>query len=174
MRSHIRRCFDTCETCPSCRMVLFCLFYHSNIKLMYCFAGKMSILGDGPDLPGKQNPAHPRGWTRNPQSTPRDPLRGPVSRYEVFAFFGPKQVHPRGWTGFGWKTSEGVHREGGRGEGKPSPGQGLTLRPRSTDFGTDFGWFRRALGMVWGYFRDDFGPTLKNRKFESSELKINP
>ena len=38
-------------------------------------------------------------------------------------------------------------------------------------FGTDLGWFGGALGTVWGYFRDDFGPTLKNRKFESSELK---
>ena len=26
-------------------------------------------------------------------------------------------------------------------------------------------------GMVWGYFRDDFGTTLKNQKIESSELK---
>ena len=54
---------------------------------------------------------------KHPKGAPEETLL----RYEVFAFFGPKQVHPRGWTGFGWKTSEGVHREGGRGEGKPSP-----------------------------------------------------
>ena len=39
------------------------------------------------------------------------------------------------------------------------------------NFGTDLGWFGGASGTVWGYFWDDFGPTLKNRKFESSELK---
>ena len=38
-------------------------------------------------------------------------------------------------------------------------------------FGTDLGWFGGALGTAWGYFRDDFGPILKTRKFESSELK---
>ena len=38
----------------------------------------------------------------------------------------------------------------------------------------DLGWFGVDLGMVWGYFRDDFGPILKNRKFESSELKHEP
>ena len=38
-------------------------------------------------------------------------------------------------------------------------------------FGMDLGWFGGALGTVWGYFRDDFGPILKNRKSESSELK---
>ena len=41
-------------------------------------------------------------------------------------------------------------------------------------FGTDLGWFEGALGMVWGHFRDDFGPTLKNQKFESLELKNSP
>ena len=39
------------------------------------------------------------------------------------------------------------------------------------NFGTDLGWFGGALGTVWGYFRDDCGPTLKNRKSGSSELK---
>ena len=29
-------------------------------------------------------------------------------------------------------------------------------------------------GMVLESFRDDFGPTLENRKFESSELKKSP
>ena len=38
-------------------------------------------------------------------------------------------------------------------------------------FGTDLGWFGGDFGTVWGHFRADFGPTLKNRKFESSELK---
>ena len=39
------------------------------------------------------------------------------------------------------------------------------------NFGTDLGWFGGAFGTVWGYFRDGFGPTLKSRKIESSELK---
>ena len=39
------------------------------------------------------------------------------------------------------------------------------------NFGTDLGWFGDDFGMVWGYFRDGFGPTLKSRKFGSSELK---
>ena len=64
----------------------------------------MSIIEDGPQFPNR----------------PKGTMEGPVSRYEVFAPVGPKQVHPRGWAGFGLKTGEGVHREGGRGEGKPS------------------------------------------------------
>ena len=39
------------------------------------------------------------------------------------------------------------------------------------NFGTDLGWFGGDFGMVWGYFRDGFGPTLKNRKIECPELK---
>ena len=47
-----------------------------------------------------------------------------------------------------------------------------TENPRFSDqkfkmfenFGTDLGWFVGALGVVWGHFRDDFGPTLKNQK----------
>ena len=41
------------------------------------------------------------------------------------------------------------------------------------NFGTDLGLFGADLGTVWGHFRDDFGPTLKTRKIESSELKNN-
>ena len=37
--------------------------------------------------------------------------------------------------------------------------------------GTDLGWFGNDFGMVWGYFRDGFGPILKTRKFDSLELK---
>ena len=37
--------------------------------------------------------------------------------------------------------------------------------------GADLGWFGDAFGTVWEYSRDDFGPILENRKFESSELK---
>ena len=29
-------------------------------------------------------------------------------------------------------------------------------------FGTDLGWFGGDLGMVWEYFRTDFGPILKS------------
>ena len=36
--------------------------------------------------------------------------------------------------------------------------------------GTDLGWFGDDFGMVWGYFRDGFGPISKSRKNESSEL----
>ena len=39
------------------------------------------------------------------------------------------------------------------------------------NFETDLGWFGSDIGMVWGYFRTNFGPILKHRKFESSELK---
>ena len=39
------------------------------------------------------------------------------------------------------------------------------------NFGTDLGWFGGDFGMVWGYFQDGFGPILKSRKIESSELK---
>ena len=39
------------------------------------------------------------------------------------------------------------------------------------NFGTDLGWFGGDFGTVWEYFRDDFGPTLKHRKFEGPELK---
>ena len=42
---------------------------------------------------------------------------------------------------------------------------------KNKKIGTDLGWFGGALEMVWEYFRDDFRPTLKIRKFESSELK---
>ena len=38
-------------------------------------------------------------------------------------------------------------------------------------FGTDLGWFGADFGTVWEYFRDDFGPSLKTRKIESSKLK---
>ena len=38
------------------------------------------------------------------------------------------------------------------------------------NFGTDSGWFGGDFWMVWGYFWDDFGPTLKNKKIESLEL----
>ena len=64
-----------------------------------------SIIEDGPQFPNR------------PKGTPGRP----GERYVVFAFFGPKQVHPRGWAECGLKTHEGVHREGGRGEGKPPP-----------------------------------------------------
>ena len=37
--------------------------------------------------------------------------------------------------------------------------------------GTDLGLFGDDFGMVRGSFRDDFGPSSKSRKFESSELK---
>ena len=37
--------------------------------------------------------------------------------------------------------------------------------------GTDLGWFGDDFGTVWERFRDAFGLILKNRKFESSELK---
>ena len=46
-----------------------------------------------------------------------------------------------------------------------------TKSKKNEHFGTDLGWFGGDFGMVWGYFRDDFGPTLKNRKFEGLELK---
>ena len=39
------------------------------------------------------------------------------------------------------------------------------------NFGTDLGWFGDDFGMVWGYFRDGFGPTLKSRKIEGPESK---
>ena len=106
-------------------------------------AHKTSILEDGPDWLERKIrfiiedeakvPKHPKG-------TPEETRLG----YEVFASVGPKRVHPRGWTGFDMKTGEGVHREGGRGESKPSPGQVLTLRPRSTDFQKNWDGF----GMV--------------------------
>ena len=73
----------------------------------------MPIIEDGSEM-DNQFPNRPKGT-----------MEGPVSRYEVFALFGPKQVHPRGWAGFGLKASEGVHRERGRGEGKLSPPDGV-------------------------------------------------
>ena len=36
----------------------------------------------------------------------------------------------------------------------------------------EFGMVWECFGGAWGHFRTDFGPTLKNRKFESSELKF--
>ena len=39
------------------------------------------------------------------------------------------------------------------------------------NFGTDLGWFGDDFGMVWGHFRDGFGPMLKSRKFEGPGLK---
>ena len=39
------------------------------------------------------------------------------------------------------------------------------------NFGTDLGWFGGDFGMVWGHFRTNFGPILKTRKIETSELK---
>ena len=68
------------------------------------FENMKFIAWDGPEFPN------------HPKKTPG----GTLSKHEVFAPVGPKQVHPRGWAGFGLKTGEGVHREGGRGEGKPS------------------------------------------------------
>ena len=103
-----------------------------------------SIIEDGPKMARPE--IHHRGWALwidrksiiedGPQfpNRPKGTMGRPVSRYEVFAPVGPKQVHHRGWAGFGLKTCEGVHREGGRGEGNPSSLEpGLTLRPRSTD-----------------------------------------
>ena len=88
------------------------------------------------------------GWTTNSQIIPGEPLGGPVSRYEVFAPVGPKQVHHRGWAGFGLKTGEGVHREGGRGEGKPSP--------KGSNTPTKVDGFLLILmvifGLFWAYF----------------------
>ena len=37
-------------------------------------------------------------------------------------------------------------------------------------FGTDVGWFGGDFGMVRGYFREGFGPTLKNQKIGGPEL----
>ena len=109
------------------------------------------------------NQVHPRGWTgfgwnvksssslkmdrigwnvksssssrmdpkcpKHPKGTPG----GTLKKHVVFAPFGPKQVHPRGWTGFGLKTREGVHREGGGGEGLPSPLMESSNTPTKVD-----------------------------------------
>ena len=56
-----------------------------------------------------------------------------------------------------------------QGSNTPTKVEGFE-RKQKEKFGTDLGWFGGDLGMVWGYFRDDFGPILKIRKIESSEL----
>ena len=77
-----------------------------------------------------------------PKSSQGDPWDDP-KKHEVFASVGPKRVHPRGWTGFDMKTGEGVHREGSRGEGKPSPLMEGSNTPTKVD------GFWDGFGMVW-------------------------
>ena len=111
------------------------------------FENMMLIVGDGPQCPN-----HPK-WTPG----------GTLSKHEVFAPFGPKRVHPQGWAGFGLKTREGVHREGGRGEGKPSPLIEGSSTPTKVDgFSKILGRIWDGLGMILGRFGGIFG-TVSDR-----------
>ena len=101
-------------------------------------AHKTSILEDGPDWLERKIQFIIEDGPKVLKASQGDPWKDP-KKHEVFAPFGPKQVHPRGWTGFGWKTSEGVHREGGRGR----YGTGSNTPTKVDGFWDGF-------GMVWG------------------------